>query len=398
MVHLRLKTSILLISLSSAASAQQQKVETVRLSQAPQRVEYVLQVRTPEGCLISPIGPHKRGALVYALGRPKRYLPDEYGRPIVSRVNFLASQAGDMWNIRASVGIGEFFDVGDQQLGSLTMVANESLEIIDDNRFGLPAFRVGVFKLVGDNRELPQVRNLIPSITIERLENTEFPNPLAVTLKNGSAKDIVALQYNTYKGSQLLFLKWTGSDVTKPLIKAGESFRLQAMSEDKSCSDAGGYTLNQANRLDVVSAVFADGSYEGESGLAALIRGTAYGNKKQLERFLGSSAAGSDALGNPASYAAFLRSFADWMDEHSDQQLLESLLSGLPPQSPDATFTMNNFIRAGLHQVKVSLKRDADVLDHFIATQNEGLIQAQMTRIRDKYKQWFEKASAIAGN
>ena len=59
-----------------------------------------------------------------------------------------------------------------------------------------------------------------------------------------------------------LDLKWFSPGLLKPLVKAAGSYKLEVKSEDRSCGDEEGYHPNQLKRIELGTAVFADGSYE----------------------------------------------------------------------------------------------------------------------------------------
>ena len=377
-----------------------------------QQPEYVLEVHTPEGCLFAPITGEKRiGTLVYALARPNKYLPDSAGRPIVSKVTFFAKgpnppataggtdKTGDLWNLKVIVGLGEFYDAGEQQVAALTLGTNERAEAGDVTRFGLSPFRVGVVKVIGQLGGKPHIRNITQSISLEKLEADPLPEPFRLYLKNNSVQDVVAIQYNTFKGQQLLFLKWLSHGLTQPLIKAGETYQLEVLSEDKSCGDADGYRPYQSNRIDIVSAVFADGSYEGEPGLPALIRGVAYGNKKLLERVVATlDNLSGDEVPNAPEMIYYLRTLYEGTDETVEPYLVDTLQNSLPSLGPNATFTLSSFIRSGIHDIRNNLLNDAQRLEALNKTQNTEAIKKWCVRTKTKYKQWLAAAQAVTGH
>jgi hypothetical protein len=166
------------------------------------------------------------------------------------------------------------------------------------------------------------------------------------------------------------------------------------LSEDKTCGEAEGYHPNQANRIDIVSVVFTDGSYEGESALPALIRGSAYGNRQQLRRVV-SGLDANDAATNAANLSSYLKDLYHTLDETPEPGVLETLLAGLPPQNSDSQFTINNFVRSGLHQVRVSLLRDSQSLESIANTKSAEETKSWCERIIDKYRRWLTTAEGL---
>ncbi|PYS93481.1 MAG: hypothetical protein DMF64_04560 [Acidobacteria bacterium] len=328
------------------------------------------------------------------------YLPDSAGHPIVSKVTFSAQQNGDFWSLSVVVGVGEFYDAGEQQVAALTLRTNERAEVREVARFGLNPFSVGVVKVLGATASKPRVNSRVQSISVEKLEANMLPEPYRLTLKNNSSKDVLAIQYNTYKNGQFLFLKWLGMGLPRPLIKAGEVYRLEALSEAHTCADPDGYRPAQSNRLDIVSAVFTDGSYEGEPGLAALLRGVALGNKKHLGRVVATlNNLSENEKSIPAVVIYQLRYLAEGIDETADSYIVDELENSLPPLGPEATFALPNFIRAGQHDVKTNLLIDAQQLEDISnKTQKAKAMNVWLTQTKAKYEHWLALAKAVTAH
>lgn len=382
--------------------------------------EYFIEVGKADGCLFAPIirvrvprsitptseTPNSaplaesysanHGLLVYALPRPTHYLPDSAGRPIVSKITFLARQNGDLWHFKVFVGQGEFYDAGEQPAADLMLGTNERAEVGGLERFGISPFRVGVVKVMGQLARKPYVRNKTQSISLEQSEVGMLPEPHRLTLRNNSDKQVLAIQYNSFKDNRFLFLRWVENGPTQPLIKAGDVYRLEVLSQDLTCGDPDGYRASQSDRIDIVSVVFADGSYEGEPGLAALIRGQAIGNKKQLQRVVAALENLSEGHeSNPAELIYHLRLLYQELDDAAEPYLAERLQNSLPPTyGPDSIVPLTNLIRSGQHEIRSSLQNDAWALDMMVKTQNAEAIRALCARTVAKYKKWLAESEA----
>ncbi|HSP62214.1 MAG TPA: hypothetical protein VLQ90_04450, partial [Pyrinomonadaceae bacterium] len=323
----------------------------------------------------SPVSDAARsGFFAYALPRPPRYLPDSSGSPILSQIAVQVRANKELWDVRVSLGTGEFYDAGARQLGAFTLRTNERANLTETTQFGLGFFSVRVVKILGKAAREPRITFKTSSISVEKLEVGTLPEPYHVVLRNNSDKEVLAIQYNTYKDQQMVQLKWLSSSPPLSLIKGGATYPLQVLSEDRTCADTDGYHPGQSNRIEIASVVFVDGSYEGDSGLAALVKGQVIGNKKNLDRvlLLLNTFDGSE---EPELLAANFRSLSEGMDDVAEPYLLDMLLSVLPPQSKDAGPGLTNLIRAGQHSVKRSLLSDAQQLDELIKTQDPAAIR-----------------------
>jgi len=349
--------------------------------------EYVVQVRRPDGCQVAPVSlKHKTGFVLYALPRPAKIQPDSSGQPITSKVFVAARQLGTQWEVKVSIGKDEFYDAGDTMVGQFLLNLNELASVKEVSRFGLSPIQVGVLRIIRQQAGDPGFINSTQSVSLESIEANNLPDPYKLQLRNNSQNDLIAIQYNTFRQGQFLELKWLSHGLSNPLIKTGESYTLAVSSEDKSCGDADGYHPNQSDRLDLVSAVFADGSFEGQSGLPALIKGAAFGNRLRLERVVQALRNAGD---DPTEIESQLKYLQDSINEETEPYMIETLRSILPPLPPDATPVLEGFIRSGMHDVKVNLIRDVNRFEELKRAGNLRLTETWTALTKAKYERWL---------
>jgi hypothetical protein len=297
-----------------------------------------------------------------------------------------ARQLGTQWEVKVSIGKGEFYDAGDTMVGQFLLNLNELASVKEVSRFGLSPIQVGVLRIIRQQAGDPGFINSTQSVSLESIEANNLPDPYKLQLRNNSQNDLIAIQYNTFREGRFLELKWLSHGLSDPLIKAGESYTLAVSSEDKSCGDADGYHPNQSDRLDLVSAVFADGSFEGQSGLAALIKGAAFGNRLRLERVVQALRNAGD---NPTEIESQLKYLQDSINEETEPYMIETLRTILPPLPPDATPVLEGFIRSGMHDVKVNLIRDVNRFEELKRAGNLRLTETWTALTKAKYERWL---------
>jgi hypothetical protein len=148
------------------------------------------------------------------------------------------------------------------------------------------------------------------------------------------------------------------------------------------------------NRIDLVSAVFADGTYEGETGLAALVKGMALGNRKNLEHVVQALASTDDA----AELSLQLNALQAGLNENAEPYLVERFRSMFPTVPGDPTDAFTGFIRAGMHEVKVNLARDAQLLRMVSVRNNPELSKRWVERTKSKYERWWAAAENMTSH
>jgi hypothetical protein len=303
-----------------------------------------------------------------------------------------ADQRPEGWHVRVTIGTGEFYDAGDTKVGDYLLGLNQRTSVPDFARFGLAPIRVGVAKIIRGQATRPDFANKARSLFLESLDTSNLPDPYKLRIKNNSSNDLIAIQYNTFSRGQFLELKWLSDGLTKPLAKAGQTYELKVSSEDNSCGDENGYSPGQSNRIELVTAVYADGTFEGDSGLAALIKGAALGNRVNLERVVQTlEYVGTD----PSALANELTNLEAGMTEEGQPYLVTVLQSLLPPLQVDSEPVLNSFIRAGMHDVKVNLARDAQYFK-IMSRRNNGQVEKDwVERTKAKYDSWLVAAQRM---
>jgi hypothetical protein len=364
--------------------------------------EYVIEVGNGEGCSFAPLKQAKgqRGAFESVVSKPSPASPRGEASPSVWTLIVTAQPAGDMWRINVSLGLGEYYDGGAKQVATYVLRTNERAEVSEVMQHGVEPFRVGVLKVSTSAARAPHVMNRTQSILVEKLEARPLPEPYQLWLKNHSGKDVLAIQINSHKGGKFSALRWHEKGRSQPLIKAGDSYRITILSEDRACAGTDGYRPTQSDRLEISSVVFADGSYEGTSGLAALIRAKTLGHAQHLGSVseLFNSWGERDNL-SPAEISYYFRAVASGIEEMAESHLVNDLQSRLPELGAETIPSLGKFLRHGQHEIKTSLLADAKEMESISAkgleTQVETKIVAEwLARTKAKYADWLAAAQA----
>lgn len=375
--------------------------------EAPVSPEYVIEIGNSEGCSFAPLkrangGRQQQGAFTSVVSKPPPASPRGEASPSVWTLIVTAQPAGDMWRVNVSVGLGEYYDGGTKQVATHVLRTNERAEVSEVMPYGVEPFRVGVFKVSASGARPPYIMNRTRSIKVEKLEARPLPEPYQLSLKNHSGKDVLAIQINSHKGGNFSALRWHEESRSRPLIRAGDSHRIAMLSEDRTCANTDGYRPTQSDRLEISAVVFADGSYEGASGLAALIRAKALGHARHLGRVseLFDSWGERDNL-FPAEITYYFRTVADGIEETAEPHLVNDLQSHLPELGSETVPSLAKFLRHGQHEIKTSLLADANDVESISARGLETHVETKvvaewLARTKAKYADWLTAAQAIA--
>jgi hypothetical protein len=402
MPHARLfvQTLLCLACLLAANSAFAQEERD-----APALPEYVIEVGGHEaGCRFAPVRrtAAQQGELRFVLSKLPPASPRGEAQPTVWTVAVSARPEGELWRVNVFVGLGEFYDSGARQVGSYALRTNERAVVSEIARYGVNPLSVAVVKVLAGAARPPRVLNRTQSISWEKLEARPLPEPYRISLKNSSSKDVLAVQLNSYKLGHFSALRWHGGERLRPLIKAGESYRMEMISEDRACAETDGYRPTQTDRIEISSVVFADGSYEGTAGLAALVRAKSLGHIQPLSRVveLFNSWNDRDNL-SPAEITYYFRSVAGGIEEVAEPYMINDLLSNLAEREPEKVHSLGNFLRHGQHEIKTNLLADAQELESLLSREPETpgatkIVAEWLTRTKAKYANWLAAAQAAA--
>jgi hypothetical protein len=134
---------------------------------------------------------------------------------------------------------------------------------------------------------MPVATSKVPSVVVAGVEEkqTNFPS-YAVALRNLSHKDITYLEIHTNEGSRRLSVQWPRGEQNRPLIKAGETHEVKVSGASPGVQSPAGYTPEAAQGIEIVTAVFADESYEGEPRSAVTYIAMLRGYRMQITRSL----------------------------------------------------------------------------------------------------------------
>ncbi|MFL6229803.1 MAG: hypothetical protein ACJ741_13610 [Pyrinomonadaceae bacterium] len=398
MTHPHLTTSVvrylacLLVVMTSSARGQ----ETASVSS-----EYVLEIgRGSVGtwCTTNPLGSPTRKAVVGFTVPPSPSTPPAGGKYLqASMIQVRVAPDDDIWRIDVSVQSGEFYDGAQKHVASYTARMNERVEIKEVVPFGAAPFTVAVMRVLRATAVAPQVANKTQSISVEKIESDSPIAPYQISLRNISGKDVLALEVNALKGGKRLGLMWPEARWLEPLIRAGSVHHMEVSSTDHSCGTARGYRPGQADTIEINTVVFADGSYEGEPYLAALIRAKAMGYERQSARVLEAL----DLLigrSDPTTFevAAQLNELLAVMDETVELAALDELHRSFPAYGEETVMGLGKDVGFSLHEIKRDLLAD---VKRFESKASEGQdtrsVRSWLLEMREKYAKRVAAARAV---
>lgn len=298
----------------------------------------------------------------------------------VSYIDVVTILQGDLWRVTVSVKFGEYFDQGKKQIATYQIREGEKVKIKELAQYGIEPLDVSVIKIERALAVQPAVINRTSSIVVVKVKAGALPLPYRLVLKNTSDKDVDALEIVTSNGRGESSLKWPEGTWDRPLIKAGQDYKIEMPSEKEYKSlPASAYLAEQLPIIEINTVVFTDGTYEGKPNLAVWQRAAALGNKLQLDRVLLLIQNALDTVDADSALEQFKDAVSS-LDEIAKPESIEEFKSQFPNLSEDQKTTVLNIMRRKLHDIKFGL--------------NQGIADFERESrqtVSSSFKDWLEK-------
>ncbi|MBD0370422.1 MAG: hypothetical protein ICV60_06270 [Pyrinomonadaceae bacterium] len=307
----------------------------------------------------------------------------------VQAVNISSMMEGSAVRVIVSVDLGKKFFEKHKDVGSYLLQENERLKIYDMTEYGLEPFEVAAVRVEKKSASVPAVTSHAPSVEVRDVQAIDATFPMfRLTLRNTSAKNISALFMEVIAQGRLRVSIMPHNLDAKPLIAAGESYEYKRQLPNETRQEGAGYapetTPNQT--LFIRTAVFDDGTFEGDAAQAARYKAYALGFRTQLEQL---AARYNQALqsteSEPRAVLETLREQVNRLSIEADPLVL-ARLSGEFPSVIDRTT-----LREGIEVVMFETKKDAlKTIEEFRKKQDSKCdreaLRAWLISSRDKYQ------------
>jgi hypothetical protein len=276
-------------------------------------------------------------------------------------------------------------------LGDYLLLEGEKAAVEGMRHYGYEPMEVKVVKVSRLPNAAPVAVSKVPSVAVVGVEEKQANFPTyKVSLRNLSDKDITYLEVHTYERGKHIGTGWPRAEQNRPLAKAGESFEVSARGGGRGLNTPEGYAPSAPERVEIVSAVFADESYEGEPHSAVSQIAALRGQKMQITRALalwGSAGAGEGADARAALDEFERRVLA--LDREAPAALGE-LLADVPGVAQEGHGKLRVYVEGGLDFVRKELLKD--IREYRQAAEAGGRpYDAWLGDLRKKYEGWLSR-------
>lgn len=238
---------------------------------------------------------------------------------------------------------------------------------------------------------MPVATSKVPSVVVAGIEErpTNLPS-YAVALRNLSHKDITYLEIHTYEGSRRLTVQWPRGEQNRPLVRAGETYEVKVSGAAPGARSPAGFTPSAPQGIEIVTALFADESYEGEPRSAVTYIAMLRGHRMQIVRALAlleNAPAGADER----AALEELERRVNALDRRApaDVEGLPAAIKGVTPQQYEG---VRVFVEGGLDHVRKELLNDVGAYRRARERDPGGQsYNAWLGDLRRKYEAWLSR-------
>ncbi len=205
----------------------------------------------------------------------------------VRAINFVTNIEKDKVNVKVSVFKGEKFFDKEELVALYSLGVGDEVIINKLEQFGVQPIKITLVKIAPTVSILPTIVNKTESLQVVGLEPNYSTLPsYKVKIFNNSAKAVKGIHIRTKIGDRTLISTTPRNRDGEDLIKAGESFEKIIPNNYKQTSVSKNQNLEvQPEQIfEIITAVFEDGSYEGDARQAMDILSFYQGEEIHLKR------------------------------------------------------------------------------------------------------------------
>lgn len=311
----------------------------------------------------------------------------------VQAVNIACRMEGTAVRVVVSLHLGRKLFEKQEGVGSYLLQENERLTVYDMTAYGLEPFELAVLRVERKSASVPAVTSNAPSVEVAGVQAVDSTFPMfKLRLRNTSSKNISALFVEMFADGRLRTSAMPHNQDAAPLIVAGETYELKRELNNDARQSGGGFAPETApnQTLVIKTAVFDDGTYEGDAKSAAQYRAFALGDRTQLAQLVARYNQALQSTEPDARLAVeSLREQVNALGTEADPLVLDKLLSDFKGVVDRA------FLKGAVEVVMFQLKRDAlKVIDQFRVKQDAGEdkegLRAWLIANRDRYQKWHD--------
>ena len=303
---------------------------------------------------------------------------------------------GDAVRVRVSGYLDKFRD-RELPIASYLLREGERVTVAEMTNVGFEPFELSVVRVKREEPPTPTATSRAASVEVVGVEakgSSNFP-AFNVALRNRSDKGVTYLEVRTLaENGRTLTIHWPRGELNRPLIEPGGVGEVSVRGSGLAVKDEEGVTPDAPRRIEVVTAVFSDGTFEGDAASATKQLAALRGQRTQLTRVLAllrDAAAGARG-GDESARLAVLKEGATALSRELVQADVDELAAAFPALAPNDRDALKHLYQYGLDKVRKELLKD---IEEFGAARAQGPaakpFAARLADLARKYEAWLSR-------
>jgi len=314
----------------------------------------------------------------------------------VRAVNIVSRKEADAVRVNLSVFVGVKFHDKEEQVATYLIRENEKVTTNELAEFGVEPFEITVVRVPQLIPNIPSIMNRTESILIEGIEenNSTLPS-YKLSLRNASSKNVVALQIDVLVDGKPRLLSQPMGKHGLPLIRAGGDLQTNVPGVKDAVTSRQGYAPDSPRGQNILigTAVFEDGTYEGDAQIAAQIRARMMAQRVQVTRIVSilNNITEEDGLKATATLES-LKHQVSILKDDVDMAVAEELTKDFPKIDLPEKNGLRLRFQAAMHHTKKELLDEIERFEKAYKESPDGNdFRAWLSEVKKKYNQWLSR-------
>jgi hypothetical protein len=345
----------------------------------------------PAYLVVSPVNSPPSGS---SFGRFRK-VPDWHVPPgalPVTAVDIKTLLTGSAVRISISVLMGRLNEQ-EKSVAVYSLREGERVRVSELAQFGVEPFELALVRVASANADLPQFVSKAPSIELVTIQANLSTLPShRLVLRNISGKNVRAIMVRTLQDRVMKLSGTRQGKEGNPLIPAGGTAEITQRAISRATATPGGYkpVTPENQTIEISSAIFEDGSYEGDAEAAVQYRAFLKGQKSQLVRVVALfQEACENGESDPRNLFDSLRNKIAQLKTDADPADVQELLNEFPG------FTRKAELMEAVEFEMLYLRKDVlDDISRFLVqhpTLDSNSLRAWLAASKQRYADWLSR-------
>lgn len=334
-----------------------------------------------------------------AFGHVPSWQPPAGSLP-VQGVSILAHVEGDAVRVEVSVLTGVKMIEKEMPAAAYHLRENERVRTDALTQFGVEPFEIKVVRVDPASTALPQVSTRAESIAVLNIQanNSTLPS-YKLQLRNLSNKNVVALGVILIANNRVRRIGMPHDPEGRPLIEAGSVYNHMVTAPLNPQSTPDGYAPNAPVKQEIVvtTAVFDDGTYEGDTQTAATIWSLLMGDEIQVRKVIPViEAALNDTDPNLSEVSDRFKKSVTLLGNEAKGEIVNELQQAFSTLSQEAKANLKTSVEVSLSGVKFDLLKSLQQLEKANnQSLNAATFHAWLSETKERYEKWLVRLTLL---